>query len=256
MHDTGQCFPLYWYEKVDNDQQSQVELFDNLETPYIDNGYIRHEAISDWALLEFRKRYGDNSIVKEDIFWYVYGILHSPEYRQRFAADLKKMLPRIPFAWGFWEFSNAGRNLGKWHLNYETVEPYPLTEQAGLLLMDGNHYRVTKMAFGKTNGKPDKSRIVYNQYLTLHNIPLEAYEYIVNGKSAIEWIMERYSVSIDKDSGIRNDPNDWSNDPRYIVDLLKRIVRVSIESVKIEKEISAFKEFEDPEVMGDWVLSS
>lgn len=237
MHDTGQCFPLYWYEKVENDHNPQIELFESMDTPNIYDGYIRHEAITDWSLTEFRKQYADDTITKEDIFWYVYGILHSPEYRKRFVADLKKMLPRIPFAADFWIFSKAGRKLGEWHLNYENVEPYPLTEEAGLLLMENNHYRVTKMTFGKTNGKPDKSMIVFNQHLTLHDIPLEAYEYIVNGKSAIEWFMERYAVDVDKDSGIRNDPNDWSNDPRYIVDLLKRIVRVSIESVKIIKQL-------------------
>jgi predicted helicase len=237
LHDTSQCFPLYWYEKVESDQQGQVDLFDNQSTTIIRNGYIRHEAITDWAIIEFRKHYTDDTIGKEDIFWYVYGILHSQEYRQRFAADLKKMLPRIPLALNFWEFSSAGRKLGEWHLNYETVEPYPLTEQAGLLLMDESNFRVAKMVFGKANGRPDKSRIVVNQYLTLHNIPIESYEYIVNGKSAIEWVMERYAVDIDKDSGINNDPNDWSNDPRYIIDLLKRIVRVSVESVKIINQL-------------------
>ncbi len=233
-HDTGQYFPLYWYEKAE-----QVMMFENDTSPDDGNDFIRHEAITDSMLDKFHKQYLNDAITKEDIFWYIYGVLHSPDYRQKFAADLKKMLPRIPFTEDFWGFSNAGRKLGELHLNYETVEPYPLTEQAELLLMDENNYRVTKMTFGKKNGKPDKSVIVFNKYLTLHDIPLEAYEYVVNGKSAIEWIMERYAVTIDKYSGIRNDPNDWSNDPRYIVDLLKRIVRVSIESVKIISQLPA-----------------
>jgi len=234
MISKGQCFPLYWYEKPkDTTPAPQAEIsLDESEAPDAD-GYIRREAITDWALTAFRDHYQDAKITKEDLFWYVYGILHSPEYKTRFAADLKKMLPRIPFAGDFWAFSRAGRELGHWHLNYETVEPYPLTEEAKRLVMEGDDYRVTKMAFGKKNGKPDKTVIVYNANLTLRDIPLDAYGYVVNGKSAIEWIMERYAVTVNKASGIKNDPNDWSDDPRYIVDLIKRVVQVSVESVRI-----------------------
>ncbi len=231
----AQCFPLYWYEKLKEDPQApQAELsFEAGETPDAD-GYLRREAITDWALETFRDRYRDQTIDKEELFWYVYGILHSPEYKQRFAADLKKMLPRLPFAGDFWAFSRAGRELGQWHLNYETVEPYPLIEVKNALdITPDPFYRVQKMTFGKKDGKPDKSVIVYNANLTLRDIPLAAYGYVVNGKSAIDWIMERYAVTTDKPSGIRNDPNDWSDDPRYIVDLLKRIVRVSLESVRL-----------------------
>jgi predicted helicase len=243
MHltDTGQCFPLYWYERVADGAEPQGEMFAAGGAPDTD-GYIRHDAITDWALDTFRTHYGDAAISKEDIFWYVYGILHSPEYKQRFAADLKKMLPRIPFAEDFRAFSAAGRQLGEWHLNYETVEPFPLTEEAKRLVMEPDDYLVTKMTFGKKDGKPDKSVIVYNPHLVLRDIPLEAYEYVVNGKPAIEWIMERYQVTVDKASGIKNDPNEWSEDPRYIVDLLKRIVRVSLESVRIVKALPALKE--------------
>ncbi|WP_066307774.1 type ISP restriction/modification enzyme [Bacillus sp. FJAT-29814] len=232
MHDTGQCFPLYWYEKVQVENNTQIELFEKQPNNY--NGYIRHEAITDWALNEFQSHYNNYSFTKEDIFWYIYGILHSPEYRKRFGTDLKKMLPRIPLAGDFWTFSKTGRKLGELHLNYECVEPYPLAEESKLL-MDEESYKVTKMTFGKKNGKIDKSVIVYNQELTLYDIPLEAYDYVVNGKSAIEWIIERYAITKDNDSGIVNNPNEWSNDPLYIVNLLKRIVRVSLESVKFIK---------------------
>lgn len=244
MHltDSGQCFPLYWYEKVEDGAEPQGEMFSSVGAPDTD-GYVRRDAITDWALDAFRGHYGDAAISKEDIFWYVYGILHSPEYKQRFAADLKKMLPRIPFAEDFNAFSAAGRQLGEWHLNYETVEPFPLTEEAKRLVMEQDDYLVTKMTFGKKDGKPDKSVIVYNSHLVLRDIPLEAYEYVVNGKSAIEWIMERYQVTVDKASGIKNDPNEWSEDPRYIVDLLKRIVRVSLESVRIVKALPALREY-------------
>ncbi len=239
--DTSQCFPLYWYERVEETKKPKGDLFSDQGTPDSD-GYIRHEAITDWALTSFQYHYSDSTITKEDIFWYVYGILHSPEYKSRFAADLKKMLPRIPYAKDFWAFSSTGRKLGDWHLNYETIEPFPLTEEKKRLVMEGSDYRVVKMVFGKKEGKPDKSVIVYNEHLTLRDIPLEAYEYIVNGKSALDWIMERYAITTDKPSGIVNDPNHWSDDPRYIVDLVKRIVRVSIESVRLVKSLPPLQE--------------
>jgi predicted helicase len=238
----GQCFPLYWYEKPDTEARPQGEMFaSGNDTPDAD-GYIQRDAITDWTLEQFRQHYRDPGIGKGDIFCYVYGVLNSPEYKQRFAADLKKMLPRIPFTQDFNAFRDAGRELGDLHLNYETVEPFPLTEEKKRLVMEGNDYRVIKMAFGKKDGKPDKSVIVYNSDLTLRNIPLEAYDYVVNGKSAIEWIMERYQLTTDKASGIKNDPNAWSEDPRYIVDLVKRIVRVSVESARIVKALPPLNE--------------
>jgi len=216
-------------------------MFADGETPNSDS-YIRHDAITDWALAAFHGHYGDRDITKEDIFWYVYGILHSPEYTSRFAANLKKMLPRIPFAQDFHAFRDAGRKLGDCHLNYETVEPYPLTEDNKRLVMEDNNYRVDKMRFGKQDRQSDKTVIAYNAHLVLRDIPLEAYDYVVNGRPAIAWIMERYQVTTDKRSGIRNDPNDWSEDPRYIVDLLKRVVRVSVESARIINSLPPLNE--------------
>ena len=143
------------------------------------------------------------------------------------------MLPRIPYAQDFWAFSKAGRDLAYWHLNYETIEPYPLDEYKAELYLTDEDYRVSKMTFGRRDKAIDKTTIAYNSKIKLTGIPLEAYEYIVNGKPALEWIMERYQLTKDKDSGITNDPNDWSDDPRYILDLVKRIVRVSVETVKI-----------------------
>ncbi len=242
----AQCFPLYWYEKEEEDErgESHGDLFAGHDGGEPDaDGYIRREAITHWALETFRSHYQDYTISKEDLFWYVYGILHSPEYKQRFAADLKKMLPRIPFAADFWAFSKAGRELGEWHLNSETVEPWPLTEdKKGFDFDPASFYRVQKMVFGKKNGQPDKTVIVYNGNLMLREIPLEAYDYVVNGKSAIEWIMERYAATTDKASGIKNDPNDWSDDPHYIVNLLKRIVRVSLETMTIVNGLPDLKE--------------
>lgn len=236
MVSKGACFPLYWYEAQEDkvEADAQGSMF-GAEGQADAEGFIRRDSITDWALESFCKQYGDDGITKEDIFWYVYGILHSPEYRDRFGTDLKKMVPRIPYAKDFRAFSTAGRKLGEWHLNYETVEPFPLTEESKRLVMEAGDLRVDKMTFGKKDGKPDKSVIVYNAHLTLRDIPLEAYDYVVNGKSAIEWVMERYAVAIDKSSGIKNDPNEWSPDPRYIVDLVKRIVRVSVETARIVK---------------------
>ena len=242
--DSGQCFPLYWYEKADDSTKPQGEMFAAADKPDSD-GYIRRDAITDWALDQFRQHYRDQSIGKDDIFCYVYGVLHSPEYKQRFASDLKKMLPRIPFAKDFRAFCDAGRKLGEWHLNYETAEPFPLTEESKRLVMEDGDYRTVKMSFGKKDGKPDKTVIAYNEHLALRDIPLEAYEYVVNGKPAIEWIMERYQVTVDKASGIKNDPNDWCTEhsnPRYIVDLVKRIVRVSVESARIVKKLPPLNE--------------
>ena len=148
------------------------------------------------------------------------------------------MLPRIPFAKDFWAFSGAGRDLAALHLNYETIEPFKLQEITNL----DPDYTVDKMKFAKDGKVVDKSVIIYNSQITLSGIPLEAYEYVVNGKSAIEWIMERYAVTIDKDSGIKNNPNDWSENPRYILDLLKRLVAVSVGSVEIVKGLPDLEE--------------
>lgn len=236
MHDTGQCFPLYIYEK-------QETLTDGLfADTQVEEDYVRKDAIPDTIPTEFRSVY-DNAITKEDIFYYVYGILHSPEYKRRFAANLKKELPRIPFAQDFWAFSQAGRGLAQWHLNYETIEPYPITEFTPQMIVEPEEqYRVQKMRFGKNGKETDKTTIIYNSHLSLLDIPLEAYEYIVNGKSAIEWLIDRYQFKRDKASQITNDPNDWSDDPRYIVDLIKRIVRVSLETVKIVERLPALNE--------------
>ncbi len=169
-------------------------------------------------------------------------MLHSPEYKSRFEGDLKKQLPRIPFANDFRAFSTAGRELADWHLNYETVEPYPLSHAGELPLGEAALYRVQKMAWARkrVDGKlvEDKTTLIYNSRISLTGIPPEALEYVVNGKCALDWVMERYAVTTDKDSGIVNDPNDWAaehDDPTYIFNLVKRVVRVSVETMRIVK---------------------
>lgn len=236
----GQCFPLYYYEKADNGKQCNLlEIGQATEA-----GYVRKEAVTDAGLELFRNHYEDDSISKEDVFYYVYGILHSPKYREDYAADLKKMLPRVPLAPDFWAFSKAGRELAHWHLDYESVEPWPVEEERQPQgdKDDFAYYHVEKMRFPK---KGEKGSIIFNPFITFKNIPLEVYDYVVNGKSALEWIMERYAITVDKDSGIRNDPNDWCrehDDPRYIYDLVRRIIRVSMETNKI---VAALPDFEE-----------
>ena len=230
----GQCFSLYYYEELLEKREQATLFMDEGGPPQ--SKWVRHEAITDWSLQECRIRYG-SSVTKEDIFYYVYGLLHSPDYRTRFAADLKKMLPRIPFVESkddFWAFAKAGRELAHWHLDYESVDPWPVDEVIERSVGTDKLYRVEKMRFGKNaDGSPDKTTIIYNAFITLRDIPLTAYDYVVNGKSALEWVMERYQVKTDKDSGILNDPNEWSDDPRYIVDLVKRVIRVSMETLRI-----------------------
>ncbi|WP_236240140.1 type ISP restriction/modification enzyme [Streptomyces sp. CC228A] len=205
--------------------------------------YERVDNITDVALAGYREAYEDPAITKDDIFYYTYALLHSVQYRERFAADLKRSLPRIPKVRDFSGFAEAGRKLADLHLNYEQAEPYkgivetvagdPSTTPPSEL------YRVAKMKIPKVKGQADRSTIVYNNRVKLTNIPKEAYRYQLGARSAIEWIIDRYQVKVDKASGIVNDPNDWSDNPRYIIDLLKRIVTVSLETMKIVDSLPA-----------------
>jgi predicted helicase len=208
-----------------------------------DDGYERIDNITDAALSSYRKAYSDPSITKDDIFFYTYGLLHSPEYRDSFAADLKKSLPRIPRVRDFRGYAAAGRKLSDLHLGYETATPYGgIVEDvkgATSTTPAAELYRVTKMKIPKVKGQPDRSTVIYNTRVTLSNIPEEAFRYQLGARSAIEWIIDRYQVKTDKDSGVINDPNDWSDDPRYIIDLLKRIVTVSLETMKIVDALPA-----------------
>jgi predicted helicase len=228
--DTGQFFPRWSYEKTEGDDT----LFAATGDGEIAGGYRRLDNITDSALARFRAAYGD-AFSKDDIFHYVYGLLHSPDYRRTYAADLKKMLPRIPLVIDAVPYVEAGRRLAEMHLGYESIAPYPL---AGLDIQPPpgvdplDFYRVQKMRLHKD----DRTTITYNERITLSGIPDEAYRYQLGARSAIEWIIDRYQLKVDKPSGIKNDPNDWSRevgDPRYILDLLARIVTVSLETMKI-----------------------
>ena len=200
-----QCFPFYTYDE---------------------DGRNRRENITDWALAQFRAHYRDKTIGKWDIFHYVYGLLHHPTYRERYQANLKRDLPRLPYTPDFWGFAKAGRRLGEIHIGYEDVEEYPLrfVETPGMPL----DWRVEKMKLSR-----DKTQIVYNDFLTLDGIPAKVFGYRLGNRSALEWVIDQYRVKTDeKRSGIVNDPN-CADDPEYIVRLIGKVIAVSLETVGI-----------------------
>jgi len=234
----GQCFPLYLYDDPEESFESTPQNTDIFAAP-AEQVRNRRDAITDEGLAHFQAAYPGETINKEDLFYYVYGLLHSSDYRERYADNLAKELPRIPYvktSADFWTFSKAGRNLADLHLNYETVEKYPLQIIAPAQLTDAD-YRVEKMRYGKNGKDKDLTTLHYNAKITLTGIPLEAYDYVVNGKPALDWVVERQCVKTDKDSGIVNDANDWAietmNNPRYPLELFQRVITVSLETMKI-----------------------
>lgn len=199
-----QCFPFYTYNE---------------------DGTNRRENITDWALEQFQTNYNEKSITKWDIFHYVYAVLHHPLYRERYAANLKRELPRIPFAPDFRSFAEIGTSLADIHVYYEQQPEYPLEriEAPGVPL----DWRVEKMKLSK-----DKRSLIYNDFLTLSGIPPEVFEYRLGNRSALDWIIDQYQVSTDKRSGITNDPNRL-DDPEYIVRLIGQVTTVSFETVRL-----------------------
>ncbi len=208
MLEKTQCFPLYTYSE---------------------DGTNRQENITDWALQEFRKHYEDDTISKQDIFYYTYGILHHPQYREKYAANLKRELPRIPFSPDFRGLAEAGKRLAEIHVNYENQAEYPFKWIEDI---DAKvHYRVERMKLSK-----DKTQIIYNDFVTLGGIPPEVFEYRLGNRSALEWIIDQYRVKTDKRSGITNDPNNL-DDPQYIIRLIGKVITVSLETMKIVKSL-------------------
>ena len=210
-----------------------IPSFDILEkTPcfpfytYNEDGTNRQENITDWALAEFRTHYSDNTITKWDIFHYNYALLHHPTYREKYEMNLKRDLPHIPFAEDFWGFANAGAQLADLHVNYESAPKYD-----GLTYIETPDmqvdWRVEKMKLSK-----DKTQLKYNDFLTLDGIPAAVYDYRLGTRSALEWIIDQYRVKVDKRSGIINDPN-RADEPRYIVDLITRVITISLKTVEI-----------------------
>lgn len=225
----GQCFPLYYYEEQKQDMDS---LFaDGRKASYAKRG-----GVTDFILAEAQSLYGPR-VAKEDIFYYVYGFLHLPVYRKTFAADLKKSLPRLFLVKepkNFWTLSKAGRELAALHLAYESQDP---PEGVTVTGEESGNYRVTKLRFAK---KDDRSEILFNEDIRITGIPEAAYDYVVNGRSPIEWIMDRYQIKTDKASGITNDPNEWAKeheDPRYILRLLLSVMTVAIKTKAIVESL-------------------
>ena len=207
---------------------------DSLELERVSNIYPE-------AVKRFRRHYNDPAIEEDNLFYYIYGVLHSQQWRDTFADDLSKTQARIPMAAtveDFRAFVRAGTELGDLHVNYETAEPYPLIEehQSDWNPENPEAYRVTKMTYLGPSRIPDKSGIVCNANITLRGIPDQAHLYQLGSRSALDWVIERYQVTTDTKSGFTNDPNDWATehgDPRYIIDLIKRVTTVSIRTVEI-----------------------
>lgn len=249
----SQCFPFKIYQSSNNAginaSKSQNELFTSIDASNSQaiGGYREKDGIAEEGLAHFQVAYPGETITKEDVFYYIYGLLHSDDYKKRYADNLSKELPRIPCvkkASDFWAFSKAGRDLAELHINYETVAPYPVNFLGGELFMNDftdKDYYVEQMRFGKSAKSTDKTIVIYNNKITMSNIPLEAYEYVVNGKSALEWVIERQSVKTHTDSGIVNDANLWAsetmNDAAYPLKLFQRVITVSLETMKIVKAL-------------------
>ncbi len=278
---SAQAFPLYTWEPLSPTSGGEPDLFADLATasesqadgvatassldfsqpigdqiPVILDGYRRVDNVTDATLASYREHYGDAAITKEDIFFYVYALLHHPEYRERYEDDLKKMLPHIPRAAGFHTYASVGRELADLHVNYERVEPYPSVQEEASLHAPADpweRYRIgeRKMRFPKL-GRRDKdfTRLEYNDYVTLTGIPAEAQGYSISGRSPLEWIIDRYHVKTDKPSGIVNDPNDFLREqgrPDAVVDLIKRLVTVSMRTQEL---LATLPKLEIPEDAG------
>ncbi len=247
----AQCFPLKLYEAndIEEEQQENQGSLNFAANSASASKYTVKDGITDAGLAHFQESCPSEKITKEDLFYYIYGLLHSEDYKSRYADNLTKELPRIPrvkTAADFWAFSKAGRTLADLHINYETVDPYPVQYQGGNLLIDSlcaEDFRVQQMKFakGKNGEKHDKSTVIYNHKITMTCIPVEAYNYVVNGKPALEWVMERQAVSEHKDSGIVNDANLWAtetmNDPAYPLKLFQRVIAVSLKTLEIVKAL-------------------
>ena len=208
-----QCFPFYIYDE---------------------DGTNRRENITDWALAQFRTHYNDDTITKWDIFHYNYGLLHHPEYREKYEANLKRDLPHIPFAEDFWGFAEAGARLADLHVTYESQ---PESDKLKFIQTPDTplNWRVEKMKLSK-----DKTSLIYNEFLTLSGIPPKVFDYRLGTRSALEWVIDQYRVKTDKRSGIVNDPN-RADDPQYIVKLVGKVITVSLETVDIVDGLPALK---------------
>ena len=192
----------------------------------------RVDNITDTALVAFQAHYNDDEITKDAIFDYVYGVLHAPAYRERFANDLAKALPRIPMAPDFDGFATAGRDLAALHLGYETCAEYPLEIVAARPgELQSHNFRLRERAMRFTDD--ERTVLIVNDHISLTGIPGEAHGYVVNGRTPLNWLIDRYRVKRDRESGIVNDPNGWFAKPEDLIAAIRRIVHVSVETVRI-----------------------
>jgi len=237
----GQLFPRWTYEKAEQEAGTLDFSAASSDGSDVDaDGYRRIDNITDEILGIYRQALGAD-ITKDYVFHFVYGQLHDPAYRETYAADLKKMLPHIETPTDRSRFDalvTAGQQLMDLHVNFETVEPYPLTVEVKKTAdpADRETWRVTKMKWKKTKGVTDHTTIVYNPKVLITGIPEEAEEYLLGSRSALGWVIDRWQVKTDKSSGITNDPNDWCDEqdnPRYIIDLISRVTTVAVETQKI-----------------------
>ncbi len=237
------CMPLYFYEKeTDQDkgedyEQLTLDQFMGYSKPKA--VYRKRYAISDDILSKFKDMYG-SKVDKKQIFYYLYAIMQNNTYIERYSNNLSKEMPRIPFISNFQEYVEIGRKLAELHLHYEDV--VDLNEIDGLsVYMKKKDYHVEKMRFAKDKGKVCKDTIVFNENITVRGIPEAAYQYVVNGKSAIEWLMERYAVTKDKDSGIVDDPNLYAGG-KYVFNLLLSVISVSVKTIELIDSMPEYKE--------------
>ncbi len=233
-----QCFPLYMY---DREEEKQDEGFLGSligEAPDNSLKYKRRYALSDAALKKYQDMYG-SKVTKEEIFYYLYAVLQSKQYIENYADNLSKEMPRIPMLEGFFEYAKIGKQLAELHLGYERiVDPASLGLTVKITKED---YTVTQIKFAKDGKDKKKDTIIFNPYITISGVPERAYDYVVNGRSAIEWIMESYRVKTDKDSGITDDPNTYG-DEKYIFNLLISIIDLSIRTQDLLDTLPKYKE--------------
>lgn len=250
---TGQFFPRFTWSPVDAEdgglfgegnvvKQGEASAYGQVGE--IVDGYVRVDNLTDEIKQIYRDALGSD-VSGDDIFHFVYGKLHDPGYRTQYAADLKKMLPHIETPSSRAEFDKfvaAGKELMALHVGYESVEPWPLDIQVKGDESNRDTWRVQKMKWAKRKdpetGKNvnDVTKLIYNKQVTISGIPAEADEYMLGSRSAVAWLIDRYQVKKDKASGIVNDPNDWADEvgnPRYIVDLIGKVTRVAMETVRI-----------------------
>ena len=218
----GQCFPRFCYVRP---VARDASLFDT------DSSLERVDNISDVALSAFRERYSDDTISKDAIFDYVYGILHAPDFRERFANDLSKQLPRVPMAPDFHAFADAGQTLARLHLKYEACDEYRMEIELGPSQPQPEHFQFGTRAMRFADDA--KTTLIVNDHVRLSGIPAETHRYVVNGRTPLEWFIDRYRITIDKRSGITNDPNGWFDASQDLITAIRRIVHVSVETVAI-----------------------